>query len=415
MKVLDVTDSWRDGTATVRVRLRPLRAGGELELWFRFDGLDAPLEGIAPALTVALTVPAMHEGEPVEIPASLPAPLVANIAKAQQVLASWYRDLTPVPVSAARIEPGPVISPAADSNGGRSVACCFSGGVDSWYSLLNHRARIERLLLVRGFDIGLSNDLLWDRTVQRAARVADGFGVGLVTCATNLRDVLDKSRTTWGRRFAGDFWGGYLHGAALAAIGLMMRRTTGELIVPATHSYAQIRPWGSSPLLDPLWSDGHVSVTHDGCEADRVGKVRAISDSALALATLRVCHHDTGEFNCGHCEKCLRTMMALRACGALVRAETFPHHLPARDIHSLVVPPHVRHHYEALQVEAYRVGDVELARAAEVVLNQRMSLRQTLARAKRALRGSALGRGLRGLVQPRPSAASVSLTAHARR
>lgn len=47
-----------------------------------------------------------------------------------------------------------------------------------------------------------------------------------------------------------------------------------------------------------------------------------------ALAVLRVCLTmdipDGGAINCGRCEKCLRTMLALVACDALARTPTFP-------------------------------------------------------------------------------------------
>jgi hypothetical protein len=269
---------------------------------------------------------------------------------------------------------------------------------------------VSHLLLVRGFDIGLNNDVLWSAATKRAGQVAEGLGKQLITCETNLREIADKRRAGWGRRFEGDFWGRCLHGAALASVALALRKTVGELIVPATHTYAEMKPWGSSPLLDPLWSDGHLRIVHDGCEANRVEKVRRIADSDLVLETLRVCYHDTSEINCGHCEKCLRTMMALRVCGALARARTFPHYLPVREIHSLIVPPHVRHHYITLREEARRMGDEELLRAAEVVLKERLSLRQVVARARHLARQTAPGRALAQLRNRWRLAASPSAT-----
>jgi len=43
---------------------------------------------------------------------------------------------------------------------------------------------------------------------------------------------------------------------------------------------------------------------------------------------LRVCYKNTkGTYNCGTCDKCLRTMTNLYIAGALEKAETFPHQL----------------------------------------------------------------------------------------
>ena len=115
----------------------------------------------------------------------------------------------------------------------------------------------------------------------------------------------------------------------------------------------------------------------------------------IHIETLRVCYHDTPDINCGHCEKCLRTMMALRLCGRLDEARTFPRTLSMPELRALVVPRYVRHHYLLLRDEARRVGDDELLKAIEVILGKRPSTPQAIARTKHVLRPTALGRILR--------------------
>ncbi len=389
MEILDISTSESNGVAIIRVRAQPRSAKESLELWYRFEGLDEPLGGVNEAVAAALLVPCMAEGEPLSMPGPLSPVFLANVAKAQQLLAGWYGDLRPVEIRCSGHD-GDTASPRADG-----VMGCFSAGVDSWYSLLKHELRVTHLLFIRGFDVGLGNDVLWRAAQANAAAVARHLGKRLVTCETNLRDICDKRRSRWGKPFAGDFWGERLHGAALASVALPLRRTIGEVIVPATHSYAQVKPWGSSPHLDPLWSDGHVGITHDGCEVDRVAKIRRLAGSDIAMATLRVCYSDTPDINCGRCEKCLRTIMALRLCGALGRAKTFPRPVALSEMHALIVPSHVRHHYVALREEALRVGDREIVEATEIILGERMSAVQTTARLRQALRGTVLGRAAR--------------------
>jgi len=97
-------------------------------------------------------------------------------------------------------------------------------------------------------------------------------------------------------------------------------------------------PWASHPLTDPLFSDESLSVLHDGCEAGRVDKVLALSGSALALQHLRVCWERVeGAYNCGVCEKCLRTMTSLYAVGVLQQSASFPQRLEAAQILALVL------------------------------------------------------------------------------
>jgi hypothetical protein len=44
----------------------------------------------------------------------------------------------------------------------------------------------------------------------------------------------------------------------------------------------------------------------------------------LALETLHVCWEERSEGNCGRCEKCYRTLLALEILGVRGRCQTFP-------------------------------------------------------------------------------------------
>lgn len=388
MEFLDISTAQGNGVATVRARLQPRGAAEPLELWYRFEGLDKPLDGVSEAVAAALIVPCMAEDEPLSMPGRVSRAFLANVTKAQRVLAGWYDDLHPIRVRCSAHDRGAY-------RRSRGVMCCFSAGVDSWYSLLKHEQRVTHLLFVRGFDIGLGNDALWRATRSNAEAVAAQLGKRLIICETNLRDVADKNRSRWGKTFAGDFWGQRLHGAAIASVALMLRRAIGELIIPATHTYSQLIPWGTSPRLDPLWSDGYLKITHDGCEKDRVAKVRSLTGSDIAMATLRVCYGDTTEINCGRCEKCLRTVMTLKLCGALARAKTFPRPVPLAELRGMIMPSHLRHHYVALREEARRIGDSEMLVTANILLGERLSAVQASARLRRTLRGTVLGQIVR--------------------
>ncbi len=89
------------------------------------------------------------------------------------------------------------------------------------------------------------------------------------------------------------------------------------VIVPSTHARADLFPWGSHPDLDPLWSSDDVRVEHHGIDTTRSQKISAIAESAVAMRHLRVCWKNTNEtYNCGTCEKCIRTKIGLRAAAA---------------------------------------------------------------------------------------------------
>lgn len=379
VNISDFSTVHRNGQTIMRVALSSESAASIPDLWFRFSGIEFPLERVGDAITAAMVPSCMFDTEPCRVEHPLSAEASHNFAQAQNRLASWYAHLTPVTIDA------PVVA-ANDDNRSRGVACCFSGGVDSWYSLLNHRQRVSHLLLVRGFDIGLANNALWRSVHAQTLRLAGQLGKRLIVCETNLRTVADRRRAIWGRQYDGDFWGECLHGAALAACALALGRTISELIVPATHQIDQLKPWGSSPMLDRYWSNDRVAITHDGCEVDRLAKVRAIAQDELALTSLRVCHNDTEHMNCGVCEKCVRTMLALRLCGALDRATTFPRDRAFAKLRRLDVAPNLLHHYKAMLEQARRNGDQAIVRDIEAILGLRFSAERTLAQTVRFVR-----------------------------
>ena len=59
-------------------------------------------------------------------------------------------------------------------------------------------------------------------------------------------------------------------------------------------------------------------VVHCAGRDTRLEKIRAISSEPLVQRHLRVCWKNVANhLNCGRCEKCVRTMLALDACGTL--------------------------------------------------------------------------------------------------
>lgn len=196
---------------------------------------------------------------------------------------------------------------------GAGVACFFTGGVDSWFTLLKHFDEITHLIYVHGFDIHLDDSPLRATVSTTIRGVAAALHKPLIEVETNLRTFADQY-VEWD----------YYHGAGLASVALLLSPRFRKVYIAATHSYASLYPLGSHPLLDPLWSTEGTEIVHDGCEATRVGKVACIAAHEIALRMLRVCWENRGgAYNCGRCNKCLRTMAALRVVGALDRCRSF--------------------------------------------------------------------------------------------
>ena len=123
-------------------------------------------------------------------------------------------------------------------------------------------------------------------------------------------------------------------------------------------------------MLDPLWSTEQTAIEHSGCEATRVEKEGYISTYPVAMRNLRVCTQQLTDYNCGQCEKCLRTMINLRAAGASNRCETLPEVPGPETIAGFVLDGD---HARALALDNLRAlerlgNEPELARALDTAL-----------------------------------------------
>jgi hypothetical protein len=226
---------------------------------------------------------------------SIPPRLAGNLETIRDIFANWIHGYK-VPL---KFEISSDVSAPA-----KGVSLFFSCGVDSFYSLIQHRDEIENLVLIHGFDVPLSDSKTFELTEARAREAANHFGKRLIVVRTNLHFEQPSVPGGW------VMYGG----AALVAVALALEPNHGKIYIASSHTYDDLCPWGSHPLLDPLWSTEAVQIVHDGVET-RMNKLRVVVQHPEVLSRLRVCWENQGNYNCGRCEKCVRTMLALRALG----------------------------------------------------------------------------------------------------
>src|SRR5262249_30044181 len=177
------------------------------------------------------------------------------------------------------------------------------------------------VFFMRGLEQPLDQSIGADATLNVVRDIASQNRIGVLWGETNIRLLFGLNYEL------------YYHASALIGSALALSRGVQRLLVPSTFSYGQLIPWGSHPLLDELWSIETMEVIHHGAEARRVDKIAMlVRNHPSTLRHLRVClKNQAGPTNCGHCQKCARTMMALEVIGALSNAPTFPK-VPARTL-----------------------------------------------------------------------------------
>ena len=270
------------------------------ELWYKFPPF-VKVGRLGDALLAAALLPAMVQGEPLEIDPALPVSpkLLENISTLQEIYSTWVPQFRKVEVR-ARTEP----AQATGSSGG----CFFSGGVDSSYTLLTLDQEISHILFIKGVDMQMENDWLWNESLAANRRVGEHFGKTFVPIESNIR-----------------FFGGkpigwrFYQGGGLASIALMLGFR--KAFTSATFTYRELFPLGTHPLTDALWSTEATELVHHGADVTRSDKIRQLAQDPALIQTLRVCWSDS-DYNCGRCEKCVRTMTTLRVLG--ITTPTFP-------------------------------------------------------------------------------------------
>ncbi len=313
----------------------------DFELWYKLP-VGWPVIPRGDAFLPPALVVSMLRDEPPEITsAALISPqLRRGCEQIQHVLHGWDPSFR-----YATILAGEKVSEPCNPG----VAAFFSGGLDSAYTFLRHAEEITHLILVRGWDIPLADDRVFTAAVRHGENVARAFGKTLVVVETNsLEMVARRSIRRW------TYFGASLAGVALA-LGFQ------KVYVAAGQNYSYFWAAGSHRLLDPHWSTETTTFVHDGVEARRSDKLRALAGSRVLLDGLRVCLR-RGNYNCGSCEKCLRTMVPLRLLGLASAA------LPPLATAGLLRKISLREEQQFAYCRENRelaldVGDVEITRA----------------------------------------------------
>lgn len=264
-------------------------------------------------LSACFPLAAVHGESRIRVEAQLCPMLVEGLYTAH----AWWTSWGGMPSQAPSIESSGRTGRRARSRDLRGVAF-LSGGVDSLHMLMrNHLlyrredpAYIREVLFIHGFDVGKRardpENARYDMILRRLEPVIADLGLRLIQCRTNLRHLPSKP----------DFWEHRHSGAALAAVGHSAIVGCAFLFVGASWPTSHQVPWGSHPVIDPLFSSQRITVIHDGSRFSRLQKVCDLATWPTGLAALRVCPASAGlQANCGQCEKCLRTRLELLAAG----------------------------------------------------------------------------------------------------
>lgn len=198
-------------------------------------------------------------------------------------------------------------------------AMLFSGGVDAYATYFRNFHKPLDLVLIRGADIPLDDHKQWKTALDsmESEQILDKNPKHYIEM--NCREFYTYHVTELVA--GGGWWGKVQHGLSLtcSAAPLAYVLGYGNLSIAATHNVNFRVFWGSMPEIDQntYWAD--TLIHHDSFDLSRFDKVELIVKNATLLPynlNLRVCYSEFNNgLNCGQCEKCYRTMLAIAICG----------------------------------------------------------------------------------------------------
>lgn len=292
--------------------------GFEQELWFALDKeFEHLISSRIDTALLALLVPAMAEGEDIEINGDLSEELYFNLSgKVQEILCTISPSLQKI-----KIYPTNLKSETEQASG---VATGFSGGIDSFTALADHfynevspSLKLTHLLFhnVGSHRSGSAAYELFKKRYDLLKEQPEKIGLPFIAVNSNMDSFYKK-----GLGFQ------KTHTIRNTAVALLLQKGIGKYLYASTYQYKDIFVGETydlaycDPILLPLLSTETMKAVSIGSEYTRVQKTIMVSKIPDSYNFLDVCTNSKPRTkqNCGFCEKCNRTILTLEIAGKAI-------------------------------------------------------------------------------------------------
>ena len=354
--------------------------GEKLEIWYELpQHLQSDITTSGNPWLIFMLVHAIQKGEDINLDKPVDPALMENLKGLVMQWCAWYPQFKKVNITA------PLAKYEKNPERGKTAAF-YSGGIDSWFTVLRHCpereaaaiGNVDDLLFVHGFDIPETDLDELGKMQAMLAPAANELGREFIVMRTNLR----KHGSLWTKA-----WGPLTHAAALAATAMLVERRYDTVLIGSAIPYGQLFPWGSHPLTDVLFSTSGLRIMHDGAMYTRVEKTELVGRHEVALRNLHVCYAESSADNCGTCPKCLRTMLTLELFGTLPNNGLFREPLDLGRAKQLYLADEASITFFKEINDAARIKRAkDIAKTTEYALNRSRRLRKFIPALERARR-----------------------------
>ncbi len=374
MIVTEVTESIVAGDAKLSANVSfENEPQADIDLWFCRPSAYGSLNAPGDPYLMATIIPALALHEDLYIDAPVTEQLLERIESClvPQIL-QWNPEFRNVTIRTRNVVPG------QSSNLRNEVGSFFSGGLDSWHSLVENQDTITHLIHIHGFEIQLDNSQLWNLAHSRVRDVAKEFGKQAIPIVSNFEEMLKITRQRLedaGRPYPDFVVKAYI-GCQLATVALLLQKRMGRAIIPSSWTMATPPPVGSHPLIEPRLSSDFYGFELKGVNSTRIDKIKFLKNIyPEGLRQLRVCYKNRPEEaihpNCGKCFKCIRTLMEMRAAGAAPYTDSFHTGIDLRSLRINQQPKGTAEFWQDIADAANESGDTHLANTAAIIKGER--------------------------------------------
>ncbi len=326
----------------------------------------------ANAFLLATAIPAMHFGEKrLRIDTEVCPELTTGIKVALDWLYHWFDKDNPDRLK-IDVKFQKKTTPAVKH---RRAGVFFSGGIDSYAALCanrrdfvpQHPGYIRDGIVIYGLELDQKKQ--FERVLRMLSKSAEAFNVTLIPIFTNIYLIYrreDKLNHFY-------FWKDKFASAALMANAHALDNRIHTVSLGSSFDIPNIVPLASHPAIEPNYTSSLLRVRFDAVNLSRFEKTKLIAQWDDAVQNIRVCNrsyrYKDGQLNCGECDKCVRTALALEALGKLAGNPCFPYdQLPV-----------------ALVAKAFRnVSDISSRFLLELITPLKMAGKHELAQAVQA-------------------------------
>ena len=292
------------------------------KLWIEYNrGMEQVPESVAVIPLISDVLPIVWLCDAELIIPSLDRDFYENLPDVKK----GYMDMYPMLTFGGRLTVSEIVENG--NPGAKETAALFSGGLDSYTTLLRHLDEKPSLLAVWGADIKPDDDTSWERVERHAKEAAESYGLEYLSIRTNFREIIaEPELNRLAPKSAGGWWYGLQHGIGLLGHTAPLAYVCGFRTVYIASSFPESMKGQYTCASDPT-IDNHMrycgcAAVHDGYEWDRQTKVRYVvsrKKETGADIQLRVCwesalspsRSEDGGGNCCRCEKCYRTILEI--------------------------------------------------------------------------------------------------------